>query len=43
MVLLGATLLIDGIQNLCTVLYTVKVARDIGERPDVIYITDPDE
>ncbi len=37
-ILLGATLIIDGIQNIIVVSYTVKAVRSEDERPDTIYI-----
>jgi uncharacterized membrane protein HdeD (DUF308 family) len=37
MMLLGATLIVDGVQNLCVVLYTVKSSPKKGEVIDVEY------
>lgn len=43
MILFGTTMLVDGIQNLCVVLYTVKTAQNIREYSDIVYVIDPDE
>lgn len=43
MILLGVTLLIDGIQNLCVVLYTVKTKHDVRGPANVVYVIDSDE
>ncbi len=38
MIILGATLVIDGIQNLCIVLYTVKAVRSAHDDNEVYYV-----